>query len=99
MASICVQSISQRDVFAFQSARTRAVGINMDCSMESDTGGQVGRGVSDLCAQAAKIISSNRPDRRIAECFAFICRTAYFVTPTKTKTRERSGLFLLVKML
>ena len=77
IASICVQSRSQRDVSAFQSALTQAVGSNINCSVESDTGGQLGRDVSDVCAHAAKIINSNNPDRRITDRVAFICPTAY----------------------
>src|SRR5690348_262832 len=77
IASICLQSISHRDVFAFHSALTHAAGSNIDCSPESATGGQLGRVLSDVCAQPTMITNSNNPDSKIAERFAFICPTEY----------------------
>jgi len=81
IASICLQSISQREVFAFQSALTQAAGSNIDCSPESATGGQLGRVPSEVCAQPTMITNSSSPDSKIAERFAFICPTAYSLSP------------------
>ena len=53
-------------------------------------GGHVGCGEFELCAQAMPIIKSSRPERRIAECFAFIAASQ---SPCLSVVRElRRGL-------
>ena len=70
--SISLHWISHSFVFAFQFARTHAVGSSIDCSMSSFSGGHVGRFVSDVCDKTANMAKSNRPNKMTAERFAFI---------------------------
>jgi hypothetical protein len=92
--SISLHWISHCFAFAFQFAFTQAVGSNIDCSMSSASAGHVGRFVSDVCDNTASIPSRSRPDKRTADCFAFIRgRITYFksVGRKKASSSDRRG--------